>query len=248
VAVLKRLRSCGDWLGHLIVQWLSERGLTTQVPPLQVRVVDGSVVTMTGQEAQDYRMHMRFDLARMRMADVELTPTDEGESLSRHIQGNGEVLLADRGYGKPPQMGTALLTSLTTKEISAAHVLELYRLRRQIELAFKRIKSLLHLNLRNKSEDMARTYLLANILGALLIDELCGKALSFFPGDFGSSLRPVSHWILYDIWTRALKSAIKGTVTMKTLIADIPNLARHLGDTPRKRKRACYSPIRAHPT
>ena len=283
VAVLKRLRSAGDWLGHLIVQWLSQRGLTSQVPPMQVRVVDGSVVTTPGQQAQDYRIHLGFDLARMRVADVELTPTSEGESLQRHIRGRGEVLLADRGYGKPPQVAAALsrgahvvvrihyltmpletskgrrldtlslletlgsheigdwpvvmrhgkrrmalrlvavkksraaaeqaiakakrkakkngtvkadsrslraaqytylLTDLTSEEISAAHVLELYRLRWQVELAFKRIKSLLHLNLRAKSDSIVRTYLLANILGALLIDELCGQALSFFPWGF----------------------------------------------------------------
>ena len=283
VAVLKRLRSTGDWLGHLIVQWLADRGLTTQVPPMQVRVVDGSVVTTPGQQAQDYRMHVGFDLARMRIADVELTPTGEGESLRRHVRGHGEVLLADRGYGKRPQVGAALssganvvvrihymtmpletsdgrtlntlalletldsheigdwhvfmrygnrrfalrlvavkksraaaeraiakakrkaekngsvkadprslraaqytylLTNLTPEEISAVHVLELYRLRWQIELAFKRIKSLLHLNLRARNEDTARTYLLANILGALLVEELCGNALSFFPWGF----------------------------------------------------------------
>jgi hypothetical protein len=283
VAVLKRLRSGGDWLGYLIVQWLSQRGLTSQVPPMQVRVVDGSVVTTPGQQAQDYRIHLGFDLARMRVADVELTPTSEGESLQRHIRGRGEVLLADRGYGKPPQVAAALsggahvvvrihylampletlkgrrldtlslletlssheigdwpvflrhgkrrfalrlvavkksraaaaqaiakakrkaqkngtvkadsrslraapytylLTDLTGEEISAPQVLELYRLRWQIELAFKRIKSLLHLNLRAKGDAIVRTYLLANILGALLVDELCDNALSFFPWGF----------------------------------------------------------------
>jgi hypothetical protein len=228
-------------------------------------------------------MHVGFDLAQKRIADVELTPTDKGESLKRHVQGRGEVLLADRGYGKPPQVGAALskganvvvrihymtmpletsdgrrldtlslletldsheigdwpvfmrygnrrvslrlvavkksraaaeqsiekarckarknhsakadprslraarytylVTNLTPEEADGAQVLELYRLRWQVELAFKRIKSLLHLNLRAMNEDTARTYLLANILGALLIDELCGNALSFFPWGF----------------------------------------------------------------
>jgi hypothetical protein len=103
VAVLKRLRAAGDWLGHLMVQWLSRRGLTSQIPPRQVRIVDGSVVRTPGPHAQDYRLHLGFDLMRMRVADVELTPTSQGESLHHHIRGQGEVLLADRGYGKPPQ-------------------------------------------------------------------------------------------------------------------------------------------------
>lgn len=283
VAVLKRLRSAGNWLGHLIVEVLARRGLTRSVPALKVRIVDSSVVTTPGRLAQDYRIHMGFDLGEMSITDVELTPTNSGESLRRHIQGGGEVLLADRGYGRRPQIAAALsgganvvirihymtvpledskgrplrtlsllktlqsheigdwsvymrhgnrrfrlrlvavkksreaarrsvdkarhkaatnghskpdprslkaaeytylLTNLTPEEISGVEVLELYRLRWQIELAFKRIKSLLQLNLRAKNEDMARTYLLANILGALLIEELCGDALSFFPWGF----------------------------------------------------------------
>ena len=283
VAVLKRLRSAGNWLGHLIVQVLGRRGLTRDVPGLRVRVVDSSVVTTPGQVAQDYRIHMGFDLSEMCITDVQLTPANAGESLSRHLQGAKEVLLADRGYGKRPQIGAALsaganvvirvhymtlpledargrtlqtlsllktlesheigdwpvymrhgrrrfplrlvavkksreaakravdrakrkaskngsvkpdprsliaaeytyvVTNLSVEEIPAAEVLELYRLRWQIELAFKRIKSLLRLKLRAKDEDLARTYLLANILGALLIEELSGDALVFFPWGF----------------------------------------------------------------
>jgi hypothetical protein len=226
---------------------------------------------------------MSFDLAEMCITDVELTPPNDGESLRHHIQGEAEVLLADRGYAKRAQIGAALsagadviagihymtvplenskgrplqtlslletlasheigdwpvymrhgnrrfpvrlvavkksreaagravekakrkaskndstkpdpksltaarytyvLTNLSPEKLSAAEVLELYRLRWQIELAFKRIKSLLQLSLRVKDEDLARTYLLANILGALLIEELSGDALSFFPWGF----------------------------------------------------------------
>jgi hypothetical protein len=287
VAVFKRLRSAGDWLGYLILQWFEERGVTREVPALSVRIVDGSSVATPGRKADDYRLHMAFDLAQMRMVDVELTSSKEGESLARHTICPGEVVLADRGYGKRPQIAyvlsrkghvvvrihmqtmpletrqgkpvdmlalfetldehelgdwpvcmqqdgqahpmrliavkktreaaeksiqqakrkaqqngrkpdprflkaawyTYVLTDLTKDQASAAQVLELYRLRWQIELAFKRIKSLLHLDLRAKNPGLVRTYIFANILATLMIEELSGNALSFFPWGFRLSTK-----------------------------------------------------------
>lgn len=108
VAVMKRLRHAGDWLGHLVMQWFRERGLAKDVPAMAVRIVDGSVVRTPGRSAGDYRLHVAFDLAEMRMVDVELTDTRKGESLSRHTVCPGEVVLADRGYGKRPQIADVL--------------------------------------------------------------------------------------------------------------------------------------------
>ena len=78
-----------------------------------------------------------------------------------------------------------VLSDLPAERLPAIQVLELYRLRWQIELVFKRLKSVLKLNrLRAKDERLARTYLISKILGALVVEELCGAALSFFPWGF----------------------------------------------------------------
>ena len=62
-----------------------------------------------------------------------------------------------------------VLTSLPTK-FSASQVLELYRCRWQIELAFKRLKSLLGAGHVPKSDDRsARAWMQAKILTALLL-------------------------------------------------------------------------------
>jgi hypothetical protein len=61
-------------------------------------------------------------------------------------------------------------------------ILETYSFRWQIELAFKRLKSLLHLDhLRAHDPDLAQTYLLAKILAALLVEELTVRAVLFSP-------------------------------------------------------------------
>jgi IS4 transposase len=78
-----------------------------------------------------------------------------------------------------------VLTDLPAEELPAVEVLELYRVRWQVEIVFKRLKSLLKLHkLRAKDPQLVRTYMLANILGALVVEEMWGQALSFFPWGF----------------------------------------------------------------
>jgi hypothetical protein len=78
-----------------------------------------------------------------------------------------------------------VVTDMPKEELTCIQVLELYRLRWQIELMFKRLKSILGFDqLRAKDHKLSQTYLLTKILGALVIDELTGKALDFFPWGF----------------------------------------------------------------
>ena len=75
-----------------------------------------------------------------------------------------------------------VLSDLPASELPTLQGLELYRLRWQVEIYFKRLKSLLHLDhLRAKQPRLARTYLYAKLLGALIVDELCQQALTFSP-------------------------------------------------------------------
>ena len=69
-----------------------------------------------------------------------------------------------------------LLTSLPAKRFSPKDVLDLYRLRWQIELAFKRLKSLCGLGqLPAKHPDLARTWIYAKLLAALLAEQRAGQ-------------------------------------------------------------------------
>jgi len=74
-----------------------------------------------------------------------------------------------------------VLTSLPVK-FSAQEVLQLYRCRWQIELAFKRLKSLLGIGHVPKSDDQsARAWMQAKILTALLLERLLLEAKIFSP-------------------------------------------------------------------
>lgn len=280
VAVLNRLRGASDWLGHLILRWLQDHGLTTKAPRRRVRLLDASVISKPGSKGTDWRLHLGLDLAELRITSVELTGPEGGETLSRHEFAPGEIVVGDRGYAQragvasvleqeahvlirlnwqnfpletpsaasldlleslellepgeigdwqvqfranrhvypvrlvalrksraaaekeqkrirheatrkgrkpnPNSMRAAhfiyLITDLSSGALPAAEALELYRLRWQIEIAFKRLKGIVHLDkLRAKDTALARTYLYAKMLGALIVDHFFHDALDFFP-------------------------------------------------------------------
>jgi hypothetical protein len=75
-----------------------------------------------------------------------------------------------------------VLTSVPRQELTAEKALELYRLRWQIEMAFKRMKGLLHLgDLPMKDPQLAHTYLCAKLLAALMLEDLTKDFLAFSP-------------------------------------------------------------------
>lgn len=75
-----------------------------------------------------------------------------------------------------------LATSLPEDEFPAEEVLAAYRLRWQIEIAFKRLKSLLHIDkLRTRTEAGTRCWLYAHLIVALLADDLSQDVLESFP-------------------------------------------------------------------
>jgi hypothetical protein len=75
-----------------------------------------------------------------------------------------------------------LLTSVPRESLPAQKALELYRLRWQIEMTFKRLKGLLRLgNLPVKDRDLAQSYLCAKLLAALMLGDLTRDFLAFSP-------------------------------------------------------------------
>lgn len=75
-----------------------------------------------------------------------------------------------------------LLTSASVEQLSTEQAFELYRFRWQIELAFKRLKSLLDVDdLTAKDPSLARVALFGKLLGALLVDDYIERYVSFSP-------------------------------------------------------------------
>lgn len=75
-----------------------------------------------------------------------------------------------------------VFTTLTREQLSAGQVLEMYRGRWQIELVFKRLKSIIALgHLRKRDDAAARAWLQGKLLVAFLVELLLRQGESFFP-------------------------------------------------------------------
>lgn len=90
-----------------------------------------------------------------------------------------------------------LVTSLESDSLSASQTLDLYRFRWQIEVAFRRMKGLLELDeLPAKDPSLARTFIYAKLLAALLLDDFTHAFVSFSP--WGFNLREETSFPLAD--------------------------------------------------
>ena len=78
-----------------------------------------------------------------------------------------------------------VLTSVPEELLSGEQILEIYRFRWQIELAFKRLKSVLYLDqLPAKDEALSRSFFYAKLLAALLLEDFTERFLAFSPWGF----------------------------------------------------------------
>jgi hypothetical protein len=140
-----------------------------------------------------------------------------------------------------------LLTNLPASAWSAQEVLALYRLRWQVEMLFKRLKSLLALDrLRAHDPELAQTYLLGKLLGALLLEERLGQAYACVPADWDVQARPISRWGVTVFCWDTLKNLIRGYITQAMIDQALAKRPRLLCDGPRKRPYQLVSSASLH--
>src|SRR4029453_2610060 len=111
VALLYRLRQCGDWLALLVGRVLAAAGPKASRGRL-IRIIDATTVPKKGPGARKknelWRIHSAFDLPQERFGHFELTDQRTGEALDRIPVVAGEIRLADRAYLQPGRMARPL--------------------------------------------------------------------------------------------------------------------------------------------
>ena len=142
-------------------------------------IADGGVadlpVTVALDRANAQLLPMRLIVMRLSAADAERSAKRARRKSHRQGKAVQPQTLEAAGY-------VLLLTSLDASQFSAEDVLAIYRLRWQIELLFKRLKSLLHLDeLPAKDPDLARSWIYAKLIAALLLEEVAGPFLDSPP-------------------------------------------------------------------
>jgi len=111
VALLQRLRRCGDWLALLVGEALAAAAPQASRGRL-IRIIDATTVPKAGRAAKRgnklWRIHSAFDLPRERFGHFELTDQHGGETLDRIPVVKGEIRIADRCYLQPDRMANVL--------------------------------------------------------------------------------------------------------------------------------------------
>jgi len=111
VALLYRLRQCGDWLALLVGQTLAFDAPKAARGRL-IRLIDATTVAKAGAPSKTknklWRVHSAFDLPSERFGFFELTDEKGGERLDRIPVVKGEIRIGDRAYLQPDRMGEIL--------------------------------------------------------------------------------------------------------------------------------------------
>jgi len=99
VALLGRLRGCGEWFRWMGEQLSRRLSTTTRevLPGKRIRLVDASVVCEPGATGSTWRIHYMIDLSTLACEQLQVTLPDQGETLTRFAVRPGDILMADRG-------------------------------------------------------------------------------------------------------------------------------------------------------
>src|SRR5258708_7426514 len=204
-SLLERLCNAGPWLGDIVAALIAEQAKVPvgRWAGYRLRALDGTSIRQAGGEPAD---EVLFDLFAALAAQVEQegevqVRIHEGtkgslpsEPLTLRLiirrkdpeQAEAELkrLLKDakkRGKQPDPRSLEAakyilLLTSLPASAFPPADILTLYRFRWQIELAFKRFKSLAGLDmLPAKKPELARAWIYARLIVAIIAEQIAGQ-------------------------------------------------------------------------
>ena len=115
-----------------------------------------------------------------------------------------------------------------------------------IELAFKRLKSLLGLGrLPAKGEALARSWLLAHLILALLIEDTSRQLLEAYPAP-AAPRRCTSLWRITQTLRDALLVVIRGVLSVAALLAAAAILDRRLHERCQRRRTSQFDEARRH--
>jgi IS4 transposase len=141
---------------------------------------------------QVHKAHGRFEPLDMRLVIIKKPPAAAAQARVKARRASQK----NQRRTDPRTLAAAdsviLLTSLDREEFPISIIAALYRVRWQVELAIKRLKSLLHIDrLPAKHPDLVRAWLYAHLLLALLLDEITAGpgAVSPSPNTCAANLR-----------------------------------------------------------
>ena len=114
-----------------------------------------------------------------------------------------------------------------------------------MELAFKRLESLLHIDqLPTRTGRGSQSWLYAHIILALLCDDLSQDFLESSPEDLLDAAYVPSLWAVQKTVLMVLPGIVPGPLSLTSILAAHAMMHRHLANAPRKRQSHIRYPVR----
>jgi hypothetical protein len=103
VALLKRLRACGDWFLWMARGIMEKWSLPHDTQAIankgyNYRLVDGTTVEEPGATGTTWKIHYSLSLENLQCTEVTVTSPKTAEGFSNFSVKEGDVLFGDRGY------------------------------------------------------------------------------------------------------------------------------------------------------
>lgn len=233
--------------GHLLIR---VRPSTFPFEQADGRVVDVvAQLRKRGENVREWRGWCRDaegERYPVRLIAAKL-PTQEAAAARRRARE------AARRHGRTVQASTLLvagwvlvITTLAQQRWEAAAVLRLYRVRWQVELVFKRMKSLLKLGaVRARSVASAETRVLALLVAWALQEREAGWVRQQLAQLGRETSRLVSSWTLTTVSVEVLRQQVRGSWGQARIQACLPRLMRFLTSKPRRDREHQETAVRA---
>jgi len=101
-AVFYRLKTSKEWLRWMSKELCEKESISMPKPEFledkNVILVDANDEAVCGSKKSNYSIHYAFDLFQFTSREIELTPTKQGEKLSRYRVLPNDIFIADRSY------------------------------------------------------------------------------------------------------------------------------------------------------
>jgi hypothetical protein len=202
-----------------VVDWLKGLGGQPGVHEREVRLS-----TMDG----DFRLRLiAVALPQDKAEEARRRATESARKKGRTVSPR---TLVSKGF-------VLVLTNLPAEAWPGEKVLELYGIRWQVEILFKRFKGVFALDhLRAHDPQLAQAYLLGKLLGVLLEEEMTHTVTTFHCNWLTDPDRPLRIWPLSKLCWQILTNLIQGPLTLVSVLQTRPAWRRFLCDAPRKRR------------
>lgn len=109
VALLKRLKSSGEWLRwmaeNLMERWVSKPSAEVFGQNMRIRMIDGSCISEPGSTGTNWRIHYSINFPSLQCDEVHVSSPKVGESFKLFSVHPGDLFMGDRGFARPSGVG-----------------------------------------------------------------------------------------------------------------------------------------------